>query len=437
MTEVIPLDLEAQVVDEARSHLDDLRGALGSVASGVLRAGGDQNAPFGQNTSGALKVSVADHWKPRTNGNLDLGVSGAAWRSLFLTDGVRSGAIAAELIVSGALASGQIGSGQIGTDHILDTSITSRKIAQNAIGPGHLASGAITSADIADQSIFSSMIASGQIGTAHLTEASVISSIIASGVVGRSLVASGGIGSGHLAGASVLSGAVGSGQMGDLHTLLRNEGPLRGRTISGDAQAMARVASGGQTDLEAALGEVRLGAMEDIGVRDIRHPDPSAGEAIRVWDELAFLKRPTFGVPIVSAGIASGQIGLDHLAVPRLRQQYEAGEVVSGFVGVKFTASGVFGFARASDPDRMPAFGVAGGSLAAGSVGPIAYVGEITNAGWNFSGSVGARLYLGMSGELTTTSPSASGAVVQRIGQVRSPDTILIAPDPFTAQIGQ
>lgn len=47
-TPSIPLDLEAQLLESIKNLLDSIEDALGSVATDVLRVGGDQNTPFAQ-----------------------------------------------------------------------------------------------------------------------------------------------------------------------------------------------------------------------------------------------------------------------------------------------------------------------------------------------------------------------------------------------------
>lgn len=53
---MIPLEVEAQMLENSESYLGDLRGALGSVATDVIRLGGDQNTPILQDSSNKVVV---------------------------------------------------------------------------------------------------------------------------------------------------------------------------------------------------------------------------------------------------------------------------------------------------------------------------------------------------------------------------------------------
>jgi hypothetical protein len=52
----------------------------------------------------------------------------------------------------------------------------------------------------------------------------------------------------------------------------------------------------------------------------------------------------------------------------------------------------------------------------------------VRNTSWNFA--IGQPVYVGLSGEVTTTMPSSAPDCVQVIGRTISPDSIIFNPSP-------
>jgi hypothetical protein len=78
----------------------------------------------------------------------------------------------------------------------------------------------------------------------------------------------------------------------------------------------------------------------------------------------------------------------------------------------------------------MPAVAIntTGGSLSAGTNYNLLIYGVVRNTSWNFA--IGQPVYVGLSGEVTTTMPSSAPDCVQVIGRTISPDSIIFNPSP-------
>jgi len=236
---------------------------------------------------------------------------------------------------------------------------------------------AVGTPHLANQAILSAKIGAATVGTPHLANQAIVSALLGAGVVADAHIAALGVGTASLANTAVTSAKIGTGAVGG--PLLQDGGILSGK-IAADSIAEACLASGISIDLSEIT----------------RDPSYRAG------------------APLVSGALA-----------------------VEAYEAVVFTGSGIFGQAQAGNPNRMPAIGVTPAGVASGAVGAFHMLGRITNTGWVFSGYEGSRVFVGTSSQITRTAPSASGVIVQRMGQIVGDKTVIIAVDPYTVQIGQ
>ncbi|MEM2338605.1 MAG: hypothetical protein QXW83_00210 [Nitrososphaerales archaeon] len=87
--------------------------------------------------------------------------------------------------------------------------------------------------------------------------------------------------------------------------------------------------------------------------------------------------------------------------------------------------------ANATDTSRMPVFGMAEDSGNIGDKIDVIDTGIVINPSWNFPQSdIGKEIFVDTTmGGFTTTPPSSSGNVIQRIGRILSPNSIYLNPE--------
>jgi len=315
---------------------------------------------------------------------------------------IASGAIGWPHIAAGAILSGHIGSGQIASGHIdasytanvggtpADDSVTSAKIASGAVGGVHIANATITSSDIAVNTI----------GNIHILNQGILSSAIGANVIATP----------HIANQGILSASIGTNVIATPH--IANQG-LLSSVFGAGAIGGAHVANQGLLSANFAVGVIGHTLVTDYGIISGKYASGS----------------------ITEAALVSG-ISIDISEVAQ-EPSYRAATPVSGFVGVQFSASGYFDWAKPNDITTMPAVGITVAAINSGLIGTFQYGGRITNAGWNFSGYEGNLVFLMSGSVIGRTAPALSGDCVQRMGKIISPDTIFVRPDLVFAQIAE
>lgn len=228
--------------------------------------------------------------------------------------------------------------------------------------------------------MLSASFAAAAIGTPHIANQSILSALVGANVLATP----------HIANAGILSASIASGNIGRGH-------------IAATAVASAQIAAG-------AVGH---GLVTDYGI----------------------ISGKVASGAITEEGLASG-ISID-ISETVQEPSYRAALAIAAYEAVYFSASGYFSQAQAGVATKMPAVGIAGAAIASGAIGTILGFGRVTNTAWALSGSEGKVVFCGTSSEITKTAPSASGAVVQRMGQIVADRTIMLLPDVIAVQIGQ
>ena len=273
-------------------------------------------------------------------------------------------------------------------------------MAANYVIPGYnrtaasVAAGAVASGGLATGAVNSGSIASGVIGAVHIQDGTIITADIASGQVQSGQLASGAI-TGQAGGGAfnLASGSIGSFDIGS------------GAIVSG------RVASGQLGNFHIASGQIQGAAgagVLNIASGTIGGVDFSSGATVRTAFQAG-------GAPVVSGG-----------AVIRPVLDQVTDETVSGHAAVYITQSGYIGVAKAAVSGRTPAVGVAIGNALSGLTVSWLQVGALQFASGmaDFSGFLGARVWLGRSGQVVAVSGSwgsggwASGDIGQPLGIV-------------------
>ena len=277
-----------------------------------------------------------------------------------------------------------------------------RRIQAADVGSGQIASGLI-----ANNAVVSGSVASGQLGTFHHAGGFLTSALVGSGELGTPLFRAGGIlsasvGSGqlgpHVAAAGILSAHITSGGVGTPH-------------VAAAAITSALVASGALGPHVAAAGilsaHIAFGAVtaEHIASGSITENRLVSGISIDISE---MVQEPSF----------------------------RTAEAIQAYQVVYFSLSGAFAPARALQSGTVPGVGLALASGTSGSLTTLQTKGRVVNANWNFSGFVGRLVFVGTSSEVVASSPPQSGAIIQRIGQVVSPVSVIFEPGLETVQLG-
>ena len=129
-------------------------------------------------------------------------------------------------------------------------------------------------------------------------------------------------------------------------------------------------------------------------------------------------------MPEPSTGFGSGN-GAEGLFV-----NFKAANTISSYYCGYIDTGGRIALADADASNMMPAVAIntTGSSLSAGTNYNLLIYGVVRNTSWNFA--IGQPVYVGLSGEVTTTMPSSAPDCVQVIGRTISPDSIIFNPSP-------
>jgi hypothetical protein len=138
-----------------------------------------------------------------------------------------------------------------------------------------------------------------------------------------------------------------------------------------------------------------------------------------------------------SGNISSGVIGEHHLrsgfavtiAQILVDNTWLTAEPISGGRCVAFNTSGQLIQAKADDDLRLPSVGVIDTNYTSGTVATFFHKGRMSTTFFNFSGYLGRRLFVGISGELTGDPPQVAGQRVQKMGVASTSSGIFLAPD--------
>lgn len=303
-------------------------------------------------------------------------LSNASGNAIWALDSLVSGSVTSGIVASGAIQ-GYISSG--------------RNIASGTVGGFDFGSGAVMAGAIGSGAVASGNIASGSIGQFHLA-----SGAVNSGAIGNNAVTSGSIASGSISQFAIASGAINSGQ-------------ISSGSIIGAAGGGARnIASGTISTFDIASGAIRSGQIGDGAV---------------VSGSIAS------GV-ITSIALASGDIismaravidDFSAAGAPLTTQ-----EVISGFVAVAISQSGTLQVAMPGVSGRMPAVGISVSGALSGQPASFWTEGffQATSGLLNFSGSLGAPVFIARSGQLGVASGGylsggfTSGDIQQFAGSV-------------------
>ena len=394
------------------SGLGDFSGNLGQAiyvgrsgqivtASGSFNSGGFASGDYVQTVgtagpnSGAFVFTLGPAFQ---YGPLVLS-SGVVGSGAIANAAIVSGSLASGIIAQFALASGAVNSGHIGSGAVMGRNV-GWSIASGSIGPNDMGSGAI----------ISGLIASGQVGFGHLANGSVKSGTIAAAVIGTPHIANNAITNALMASGAVTSGNIASGQIGLFHMASGFAGwsggggaGLTSGSVSQFFMASGAVNSG-HVSSGAVLGSLGGGAFTiasgTIGTNDIGNGQ------------------------ILSGNIGSGQIGNFHLSITPQICFHTTEEPISGFRAVCMSQSGNLRVAMASVSGRMPAIGFTTTNVLSGASMAVIVAGkfQLSSGMADYSGFLGAPVYIGRSGQFVTASGSfnsggfASGDWIQEIG---------------------
>ena len=330
---------------------------------------------------------------------------------------------------------------QAGSAHIADLAVVSGKLGVGSVISGAIASGQIAGAHIAAQGILSANIGTNILATAHIANQGILSASVganilatphfaAQGILSASY-AGGSVANAHIANQGILSSAIGTNILATPHFAAQG---ILSASYAGGSVANAHIANQGL--LSSAIGTKILATPHflDQGILSASIGAGAIGHSL-VADRGIISGKVDSGA-ITEAGLASG-ISID---ISETSQEPTFRAALSGILAMEavvFTASGYFNWARAAQSGQYPAVGLMAAAPNSGALGTILTVGRVANTGWNFSGYIGQPLYLSTSSQVATTPPSASGNVVQRVGQGISQVSMFLMPNPLTFQIGQ
>lgn len=434
------------------------------VGKGTWQTGGilTRDTVYSSSNGGALtnfSAGIKDVWldQPSTGGVISGNIASGQIGAMHLASGVigtptlasgiiRSGHIGDGAVVSGSIASGQIGASHLGSGAVLSGAIASGQIGPNHLGSGAVLSGAIASGQIGPNHLASGVVgvvnlASGQVRSGHIGNAAVVSGSIASGQIGRFHLNSGGVGSGWLGADAVQSGsiqinAVVSGNVAP-ETIGTNEiasgavtsvKVMSGAVISGKLGTMP----GLQPVVSGTIASGQIGPIHVISgfiIDQLALETSGAITSGKIGDYVVNVSNINSGAvtsdklqgnAVVSGKIASNAVNTTNLAsgatIDDARRLTSVAmmspEIISGTRPVALNASGQLVLAMPDVAGRMPAIGLAySGDPISGGIVSLIRVGNIlTDA--NFSGSIGKEVWVGQSGTLTLTQPSAGARQV-------------------------
>jgi len=130
-----------------------------------------------------------------------------------------------------------------------------------------------------------------------------------------------------------------------------------------------------------------------------------------------------------------GPLGLEDSG--RIVANFTSLEAITEADAVYLNSSSYIGRAQANSSTTMHAIGVAFRGIASGRLGPVITHGPMRSANYNFSGFLGRLAYVSTSGAgaIRTTPPSASGEIVQVLGQMVERQLLNVSLG-LTAQVG-
>jgi len=311
---------------------------------------------------------------------------GLYWHSGYISSGgplistFGSGVILSGNIANAAVVSGSIASGQVGQFHLSSGSVTSGAIASGQVGQFHLSSGSVTSGAISsgvvginhlsNGSVRSGAIASGQVGQFQLANNSVYSGAIASGQIDSPHIASGAIKSYHLSSGAILSGsnAIGIGAItsGQIASGLLGGGvaSLTSGQITSGFLGNASVVSGSIASGQIGLNHLASGVAVGGGPATITSGQITSGflgNASVVSGSIASGTLGTFHFSsgaVLSGNISSGQIGINHLGSGAV----SSGAIASGSISQFKLSSGTV------NSGQLGNNAVVSGSIASGQI---------------------------------------------------------------------
>ena len=122
--------------------------------------------------------------------------------------------------------------------------------------------------------------------------------------------------------------------------------------------------------------------------------------------------------------------GLANYASQGIYCTFVAANTIGSFSTGYVNTSGRLALADADASNMMPAVALntTGASMTAGNTYSVLIYGIVYNSAWNFT--IGKQVYVGLSGEVTSTKPTAAIDCVQVIGTAISPDSIIFNPSP-------
>ena len=134
-------------------------------------------------------------------------------------------------------------------------------------------------------------------------------------------------------------------------------------------------------------------------------------------------------------------MGTGELLVPNVPDKvqepdFRASVSMGAYTCVYFNGSGKFGLSQPGALSTMPSIGIAKANVPSGQIGTIHNLGDIAISNLVFSGFEGNKIFVGTSSQIVMSSPINSGECVQTIGQITSPTSVYIMPEPFFVQIG-
>jgi hypothetical protein len=376
------------------------------------------------------------------------------------------------LVTSGSISSGLIGSGRLGNSSVLSGNIGSGQIAS-----GHLASGLL-----AGLLSGSANLTSGQVSSGFLGNNSVVSGSIASGQIFDSHFASGALINGaqteflYLPTLEPISGGravfrnfngVGIADPTQQQKFpaigVVTDNALSGQTVKVITAGPFELSSGMfpygphfQRETVYVLSSGLLGnkgnyvdytsglTLQALGV----FTSQSGGMVTPNFNQ----QRDTITTPAIVSGAVVRNAGTLNFKYPdqgNILTEYQltnliAAEPISGVRAV-LTASGFDNqnqfvrIAMAGNPTRMPAMGILVGHYASGATvggttsgvddagiitAGTAFVSAANNTTTAFSGKIGSPIFVGTSGEITTTAPTLSGSQIQPLGMVVNSDVV-------------
>lgn len=333
--------------------------------------------------------------------------------------GLRTGRlIGSTLLEAAAVVSGKIGSGIIGAIHFAPFTSGYVVLGQGAgvtpvygfppagvpgdetITSAKLTSGAVIGDRIAYAGIFSGRLASGAVGTAELLG----DQIVASAKIAANVIATP-----HIANQGLLSSVFGANVIATPH--ITNQGILSASFGAG-AIGGAHVANQGLISANFATGVIGHALVTDYGI----------------------ISGKVASGAITEQGLASG-ISID-IAETSIEPGYRAKQGISGLACVYIAAmSGNYVDTALAISGYMPAIGITLAPIASGQLGNIIYAGRAAAPSSVVSGQYRKQVFVGASGQLTLTPPSATGNCQQIIGVVKDDDEVMLFPEPGYIEI--